>query len=102
MDGQPVSFHYVATVRHGRSKMSNRSLNQYRIPSHTAAMRAKAPVFNTERGKHEKSVGGHSKQPPCYLHPTILEVRVPALNRPSYPIESTAPYESITTSSTID
>src|ERR1035438_9277252 len=77
MDGQPVSFHYVATVRHGRSKMSNRSLKQYRIPAHTVVMLARAKVFSTQGGQDENRVACHFEQPLYSPYSTTLDLRVP-------------------------
>ncbi len=47
MDGQPVSFDYVAKVGYGRSYMSNRTIDQSGIPTPPLAARAKAPVYQS-------------------------------------------------------
>jgi hypothetical protein len=57
--------------------MSNRSLNQYRIPAHTVAMRAKARVFNTIGGRDEHRVARHFEQTLYSPYSTKLDPRVP-------------------------
>ena len=90
MDEQPVSHDYVTTVRQGRAKMSNRSLNEYRIHAHAVARRAKAQVFNTQDGRDENGVARHFEQPLRSRYSTTLDLPVPPSDYPRYPIEFTA------------
>jgi predicted DNA-binding transcriptional regulator AlpA len=95
MDGQPVSFDDVTKVGHGRSYMSNRTINQSGVPAPPLAMRAKAPVFSTEDGLYVNRVGGNSEQSTYPTYPTPFKAYVPTAERTLHPIESTALSQSV-------
>ena len=96
MDGQPVSFDYVAIVEHGRSYMSNRVINQPGVPASTLAMRANAPVFSTEGRPHGNRVGDISDQSNYPTYSTNFRPYVPVAERTLHRIESTTLSQSIT------
>jgi hypothetical protein len=101
MDGQPVSFDDVSKVGHGRSYMSNRTINQSSIPAPLLALQAKAPVFSTEDGLYENLVGGnseHSTYPAYPTYPTTFKTYGPTAERTLLQIESTALPQSVATS----
>src|SRR5947207_15543727 len=96
MDGQPVSSDDgdVAKGEHGRSYMSNRTINQSAVPG-PLAMRAKAPVFSTEDGLYENRVGGNSEQSIYPIYPRNFKAYVPTTECTLHPIESTTLSQSI-------
>ena len=59
--------------------MSNRTINQSRVPDPPFAIQAKAPVFSTEDGLYENRVGGHSKQSTYPTYPTTFKPFAPTL-----------------------
>lgn len=96
MDGQPVSFDYVAIVSHGRSHMSNRNINQSGIASPTLAMRANAPVSNTQGRLHDNCVEDISERSNYPTYPTNFKSYLPSAERTLHFIESATLSQSIT------
>jgi predicted DNA-binding transcriptional regulator AlpA len=95
MDGQPVSFDDVTKVEHGRSYMSNHTINRSVVPTPILATRTKAPVFSTEDGLYENRVGGNSEQSIYPTYPTTSKAYVPTAERTLQPIESSARSQSV-------
>jgi predicted DNA-binding transcriptional regulator AlpA len=95
MDGWPVVFDDVIKVGHGRSFMSNRTINQSAVPAPPLAMRAKAPVFRTEDGLYENRVGGISEQSTYPTYPTTFQAYVPTAERTLHAIEAAALSQSV-------
>jgi hypothetical protein len=77
--------------------MSNRTINQSSVLAPPLAMRAKAPVCNTEGELYENRVGGNSEQSTYPTYPTTFKAYVPTSGRALDTIESAALSQSVAT-----